>query len=200
MGEQQSGHRSQGELSVAAWAAVGTIGAAVVAGAVTLVTFYVPARGPVAGVPAATPPTENAPTAVGSAPLGSPAVTETVTSSAPMVPRSSLLDQLTGRWQGQVTAAGQRFTMTLDIPETCAEGMPCGTMTTDLQGCVGDLVLVRMNDGPQFDLATVDFHEGSSSSCELRPGGGDYFTLGKDVLVYAAGYDGSRGGRLRRVA
>ena len=200
MSEQQSGHTSKGELSGAAWAAVGTIGAAVVAGVVTLVTFYLPGRGPEVGVPAAPTPGENAPSPVVSVPIRSPRVSATVSSSAPVVPRSSLLDQLTGRWQGQVSAAGQKFTMTLDIPDTCAEGIPCGTMTTDLQGCVGILVLVRMNDGPQFDLATVDFHEGSSSSCELRPGGGDYFTLGKDVLVYAAGYDGSRGGRLRRVA
>ena len=109
-----------------------------------------------------------------------------------------LLEQLTGRWQGQVEASGQTFTMTLDIPDTCAEGMPCGTMTTDLQGCVGDLVLVRIGDGPQFEFATVDFHEGSSSACELRADR-DYFTLGRDVLVYATGYDSSRSGRLRRV-
>jgi len=98
-----------------------------------------------------------------------------------------------------VAADGRSFTMVLDIPASCAEGMPCGTMTTDLYGCVGDLVLVRINDGPQFDLATVDFREGSSSSCELRTGGGDYFTMGRDVLVYAAGYDGGRSGTLRRV-
>lgn len=198
MGEQQSGQRGHGELSGAAWTAIGTIGAAVVAGVVTLVTVYLPAANPVAGIPAAPLPSRE-PSQVESAPTQSPGVPATVTSSAPAVPRSSLLDQLTGRWQGDVSADGQDFTMTLDIPDSCAEGMPCGTMTTDLVGCVGDLILVGINDGPQFDLATVDFHEGSSSACQLRPGGGDYFTLGKDVLVYAAGYDGSRSGRLRRV-
>lgn len=197
MGEQQSGRNGPGELSAAAWATVGTIGAAIVAGLVTLVTVYVPARGPVAGIPVGAPESF-APSRVVSAPQ-SPVESSTATPAAPVVPRSSLLDQLTGRWQGEVQAEGQTFTMTLDIPGTCAEGRPCGTMTTDLHGCVGDLVLMRINDGPQFDLATVDFLEGSSSSCELRPGGGDYFTMGRDVLVYATGYDGSRGGRLRRV-
>lgn len=200
MGDQQRGPRAHGELSGAAWTAIGTVGAAVVAGVVTLVTVYLPVGTPVAGIPAAPLPSQGEPSQVVSAPIQSPDVPEPASSSAPAVPRSSLLDQLTGRWQGDVSADGQEFTMTLDIPDSCAEGLPCGTMTTDLVGCVGDLVLIGINDGPQFDLATVDFHEGSSSSCQLRPGGGDYFTLGKDVLVYAAGYDGSRSGRLRRVA
>lgn len=198
MGEQQIGQRRAGELSGAAWAALGTFGAALVAGVVTLVTVYVPAGGPVTGPPVGVPASEGAPSQVAPTPERSPGVSTKEPSAGPVVPRSALLDQFTGRWQGSVQAAGRTFTMTLDIPNTCAEGMPCGTMTTDLHGCVADLVLVRISDGPQFDLATVDFHEGSSSSCELRPGGGDYFTLGRDVLVYAAGYDGSRNGRLRR--
>lgn len=198
MGEQQSNPKGRRDLSAAAWTAVGTIGAAMVAGVVTLVTVYFPAApGPVTAVPAATS-ADSAPPDIAPTPPPSTAGTQ-APSTAPGVPRSALLDQFTGRWQGEVTADGNAFTMTLDIPSTCAEGMPCGTMTTDLHGCVGDLVLVRINDGPQFDLATVDFHDGSSSACQLRPGGGDYFTLGRDVLVYATGYDGGRSGRLRRV-
>ncbi|MFZ1411963.1 MAG: hypothetical protein WAS07_10925 [Micropruina sp.] len=193
MGEQQIGQESAGGLSGAAWAALGTVGAALVAGVVTLVTVYLPAGRPVVGMPASEGPAPP----VASSPVRSPGTS--APSPAPPVPRSSLLEQLTGRWQGEVQASGRTFTMTLDIPNTCAEGKPCGTMTTDLHGCVGDLVLVRINDGPQFDLATVDLHDGSSSACELRSGGGDYFTLGRDVLVYATGYDGSRSGRLRRV-
>ncbi len=193
MDEQQESQQHEGKASGAAWAAFGTIGAALVAAAVTLVTVYLPAGRPMTGtpVPQGDP---RSPSQLASAPF----VPTTAPSTAPAVPRSALLDQLTGRWQGKVAAGGPTYTMILDIPGTCAEGMPCGTMSTDLHGCVGDLVLVRIADGPQFDLATVDFHEGSSSSCELRPNGGDYFTMGRDVLVYATGYDGSRRGTLRR--
>ena len=193
MGKQseQNGEKPGGRLSGAAWAAIGTIGAAVVTAVVTLVTVYLPAARQEPGTAVAAPTrVAGLPSSGGLAPAPASAAT---------VPRSALLDQLTGRWQGQVSAEGQTFTMILEIPVTCAEGVPCGTMTTDLHGCVGDLVLRGINDGPQFDLATVDLRDGSSSSCRLRPGGGDYFTLGRDVLVYAAGYDGSRSGTLRRV-
>jgi len=197
MDEQQGDPERREGVSTAAWAALGTVGAAVVAGIVTLVTVYLPAAPQAAG-PAAVPSSGGRPPQPATAPASATAE-PTTEPPAPQVPRSSLLVDLTGRWQGKVTAEGQTFTMILDIPDTCAEGMSCGTMTTDLHGCVGDLVLVRINDGPQFDLATVDFHEGSSASCELRPGGGDYFTMGREVLVYATGYDGSRSGTLRPV-
>lgn len=197
---RQDGDGPSRRMSGGAWAAVGTIGAALVAGVVTLVTAYLPAGLTGSAVPAGSPSRGGPAGEVASTPAPSTAGTPPAASPAPPVPRSLLLDELTGRWQGTVSAAGQEFTMTLDIPTSCAEGRPCGTITTDLVGCVGDLVLVRVRDGREFDLATVDFHEGSSASCELRTGGGDYFTLGRDVLVYAAGYDGSRSGTLRRQA
>ncbi len=192
MDEQKVDPERREASRAAAWTALGTIGAAVVAAVVTLVTVYLPSSPQVAGQPAA-PASRVPPPAATSSPSVTPAAT------VPPVPRSSLLVAFGGRWQGEVSAGGLSYTMTLDIPDDCAEGLPCGTMTTDLYGCVGELVLVRIGDGPQFDLATVDFTEGSSSSCELRPDGGDYFTMGRDVLVYAAGYDGSRRGTLRRI-
>lgn len=199
MDEQQGSQPREGEVSGAAWAALGTVGAALVAAVVTLVTVYVPAARPAGGSSVAADANETLPSQVASAHAPTPGGSTAVPPTAPRVPRSALLDQLTGQWQGKVSAGGPSYTMTLDIPNTCAEGLPCGTMTTNLHGCVGDLVLVRIGDGPQLDLATVNFHEGSSSSCELRPNGGDYFTIGRDVLVYATGYDGSRRGTLRRV-
>lgn len=188
-----------GGLSAQAWAALTALGAAAITGAVTLVTHFLP--GDDAGPPAAVAPdagglqsprASTSSTPVAPSPLGS--ATQPVAA-----PRSTLLDQLTGRWSGEVSAGLQRFTMTLDITSTCAEGGPCGTMTTNLHGCVGDIVLVRVRDGPEFDFATVRFRPGSSASCSLRPNGGDYFTLGADVLTYATGYDGSRNGTLDRV-
>ena len=72
-------------------------------------------------------------------------------------------------------------------------------MTTDLLPCIGNITLVRLNDGPQFDFATRSFGPGSSASCRLRPHGGDYFTLGDDFMTYVTGYDGSVSGILRLV-
>jgi hypothetical protein len=203
MGEQtaQDGEKPRSGLSAAAWATIGTLGAALLTTVVTLVTLYLPpARPDPAAVARPAAPTGSAAGSSGrSAGSAVPTAPAAASSSAQPIPRSSLPEELAGRWQGKVSAGGQAYTMTLDISGTCRVGAACGSMTTDLYGCVGDLVLVRVNDGPQFDVATVDLREGSSPSCELRPGGGDYFTLGKDVLVYVAGYDGSRSGTLRRV-
>ena len=202
MDERSDKQGGSGESKAAAWAALGTVGAALVAGVVTLVTAYVPAGAPrpggSVGADGSAPGPSASAASAGVVPSGSAAVTPSGSGTVE-VPRSALLDRFAGRWQGTVTAAGQTFTMTLDIPDDCTLGGPCGTMTTDLLGCVGRLVLIRLRDGPEFDLGTVDFADGSSTACELRPGGGDYFTLGTDVLVYATGYDGSRSGRLRRV-
>jgi hypothetical protein len=179
---------SRRALSANAWAALTALGAAAITGGVTLVTHFLP--GDDAAAPSAVAPHPAAlPSSRGS----------TSATSAVDAPRSALLDQLTGRWSGEVRAGLQRFTMTLDITSTCAEGGPCGTMTTNLLPCVGDISLVRVRDGQEVDFATVRFRPGSSTSCSLRPNGGDYFTLGADVLSYAAGYDGSLGGTLDRV-
>ena len=198
MDEQKVDPERREASRAAAWTALGTIGAAVVAAVVTLITVYLPSSPPMGGQPAA--PASRVPPPSAATPSGATTPTNTPAATVPPVPRSSLLVAFGGRWQGEVSAGGLGYTMTLDIPDTCAEGLPCGTMTTDLYGCVGELVLIRIGDGPQFDLATVSFTEGSSSSCELRPEGGDYFTMGRDVLVYATGYDGSRRGTLRRIS
>lgn len=182
---------ARGGLSASAWAALAALGAAVITGGVTLLTHFLPAGS--TGAPAAEAPeriSQGTVSAVASA-TGTGMPTGTA-------PRSALLDQLTGRWTGQVTAGLQTFTMTLDVTGSCAQGKPCGTMTTNLLPCVGDITLVRINDGPQFDFATVRYSADSSTSCPLRPRGGDYFTLGADVLAYRAGYDGSVGGTLHR--
>lgn len=204
--EPAAASAARGSLSAGAWAAIATLGAAVITGGVTLATHLLPesaadraaivtsesAAGNAVG--ASTTGTATAPTATAPS-----ATVPAATVPAATAPRSVLLDELTGRWTGEVTAGGQTFTMTLDITSTCAEGGPCGTMTTNLLPCVGDVTLVRVRDGRQFDFATVRFSADSSRSCTLRPEGGDYFTLGKDVLAYVTGYDGSVGGTLERV-
>lgn len=132
--DEQQDEQPKGGMTSAAWAAIGTIGAAVVAALVTLVTFYLPARS-VPGGPASGLPTAPASTSTHSG-LPSNSVVSSGLDGVP-VPRSTLLDELTGRWEWRVSAGGSTYNMTLDIPSTCAEGMPCGTMTTDLYGCVG---------------------------------------------------------------
>lgn len=199
--EPAAASAARGSLSAGAWAAIATLGAAVITGGVTLATHLLPES---AADRAAIVTSESAAgNAVGASTTGTAtaptATAPSATSPAATAPRSVLLDELTGRWTGEVTAGGQTFTMTLDITSTCAEGGPCGTMTTNLLPCVGDITLVRVRDGRQFDFATVRFSADSSRSCTLRPEGGDYFTLGKDVLAYVTGYDGSVGGTLERV-
>jgi hypothetical protein len=182
---------SRRALSASAWAALTALGAAAITGGVTLVTHFIPGED-------AAPPSAVAPDP-GALPSPRGSTSSKSATSAVDAPRSALLDQLTGRWSGEVRAGLQDFTMTLDITSTCAEGGPCGTMTTNLLPCVGDITLVRVRDGPEFDFATVRFRPGSSASCALRPQGGDYFTLGADVLAYVTGYDGSVRGTLERV-
>lgn len=199
--EPAAASAARGSLSAGAWAAIATLGAAVITGGVTLATHLLPES---AADRAAIVTSESAAgNAVGASTTGTAtaptATAPSATSPAATAPRSVLLDELTGRWTGEVTAGGQTFTMTLDITSTCAEGGPCGTMTTNLLPCVGDVTLVRVRDGRQFDFPTVRFSADSSRSCTLRPEGGDYFTLGKDVLAYVTGYDGSVGGTLERV-
>ena len=108
MGEQstQNGEKPAG-LSGAAWAAVGTIGAALVAGVVTLITVYVPIGGPVVGTPAESS-RPGMPTSFASPPA--PSVAGGPASAPPAtvpVPRSLLLDKFTGRWQGRCRRAGR---------------------------------------------------------------------------------------------
>ena len=188
-------------LSASAWAAVAALGAAAITGAVTLMTHFLPppetpdpqsvsaastsdARSD--DEPSSSQPSASTPTAVPTATAGT-------------APRSALLDELTGTWSGPARSGAQKFTMTLVVTGDCVEGGPCGTLTTDLLPCVGNITLVKIDDGPAFDFATGSFSSDSSSSCTLRLEGGDYFTLGDDVLSYATGYDGGLRGTLHRV-
>jgi hypothetical protein len=178
-------------LSTNAWAAIAAIGAAVITGAVTLVTHFLPSN---------EAPTSQSVAAVSVTTSGADATSSPrSTGSAAPAPRSALLDRLTGTWSGQARAGATPYTITLEITGSCVELGPCGTMTTDLLPCVGNITLVRVNDGPQFDFATRSFAPGSSASCQLRPQGGDYFTLGDDFMTYVTGYDGSVNGTLRLV-
>lgn len=196
------GPGGRGGLSASGWAAVTALGAAAITAAVTLVTHFVPPLGSqqsaqeqVAGgssggssrVPGVTASPAGIPTPV-PAPAPAPA------------PRSALLERLTGTWSGPARSGSVRYTMTLVVTGSCAEGRPCGTLTTDALPCVGTITLVAIADGPAFDFATDSFSADSSASCVLRPGGGDYFVLGRDVLSYSTGYDGGTSGSLRRVS
>lgn len=188
---------ARGGRSTGMWAAVATLGAAAITGAVSLTTHFLP--------PSEAPDDQSA-TALSTrdassettTPADSPS-TATHAPSSGSAPRSALLEKLTGTWSGQVMSGSEPFTLTLVITSSCVEGGPCGTMTSDLLPCVGNITLVKIDDGPAFDFATGSFTSDSSSSCDLRTGGGDYFVLGDDVLSYKTGYDGSLHGTLRRV-
>ncbi|GAA2115365.1 hypothetical protein [Nocardioides bigeumensis] len=193
-----------GGLSASAWAAVAALGAAAITGAVTLTTHFLPppeTPDPQSVAAASTSdagsdddePTSDQPSAA------TPSATATAMATAGSAPRSALLDELTGTWSGPARSGVQKFTMTLVVTSDCVEGGPCGTLTTDLLPCVGNITLVKIDDGPAFDFATGSFSSDSSSSCKLRLEGGDYFTLGDDVLSYATGYDGGLRGTLHRV-
>lgn len=191
---------ARGGLSANAWGAITALGVAMITGVVTLVTHFVPSTDTPSSPGVVVASTTSiavtpSPGTLATLPTGpvSPA------GSASPVPRSALLDRLTGTWSGDARSGTTPYRITLRIPATCIERGPCGTMTTDLLPCVGNLTLVGVNDSPQFDFATGSFAAGSSSSCQLRPQGGDYFTLGDDVLTYQTGYDGGTSGTLRRV-
>jgi hypothetical protein len=186
-----------GRLSASAWTAVAALGAAAITGAVTLMTHFLP------------PPEDNdqqSAAAGSSTGAGSEATAaesssrvDSPTPSSGAAPRSALLKKVAGTWSGPAQSGSQHFTMTLVITSTCVEGGPCGTLTTDLLPCVANITLVKIDDGPALDFATGSFSSDSSSSCQLRIGGGDYFRVGDDVLSYATGYDGGLRGTLYRV-
>ena len=195
--EQTPASSTSGGLSASGWAAVAALGAAAITGAVTLMTHFLPpseahdqqsaAAGSSTGEGAETSTAE------------SPSRVDTASPSSGPAPRSALLEKVTGTWSGPAQSGSQRFTMTLIITNSCVEGGPCGTLTTDLLPCVGNITLVKIDDGPALDFATGSFSRDSSSACELRIDGGDYFRVGDDVLSYATGYDGGLRGTLYRI-
>ena len=195
--EQTAGSPTSGGLSASGWAAVAAIGAAAITGAVTLMTHFLPppeAQDQQSGAAGSSTGGGSEATAAESS-----SRVDTPTPSSGAAPRSALLKKVAGTWSGPAQSGSQRFTMTLLITSTCVEGGPCGTLTTDLLPCVGNITLVKIDDGPALDFATGSFSSDSSSSCELRIDGGDYFRVGDDVLSYAAGYDGGLRGTLYRV-
>ena len=195
--EQTAASPTSGGFSASGWAAVAALGAAAITGAVTLMTHFLPppeAHDQQSGAAGSSTGGGSKATAAESSPR-----VDTPTPSSGAAPRSALLQKVAGTWAGPAQSGSQRFTMTLLITSTCVEGGPCGTLTTDLLPCVGNITLVKIDDGPALDFATGSFSSDSSSSCELRIDGGDYFRVGDDVLSYATGYDGGLRGTLYRV-
>jgi hypothetical protein len=188
---------AKGGLSASGWAAVAALGAAAITGAVTLATHFLPPQQAVDQPSALTGSSTSRDSESTAAESSSTVDTPTPSSSA--APRSALLEKVTGTWTGPAKSGSQRFTMTLVITSTCVEGGPCGTLTTDLLPCVGNITLVKIEDGPALNFSTGSFSSDSSSSCQLRLDGGDYFRVGDDVLSYATGYDGGLSGTLHRV-
>ena len=181
-------------LSAAGWALLMAVCAVVITGGVTVLTHFLP--------PGGTGLDETAVTSAASGPASArAAVADALLTPAPVPvppPRSAALEQLTGTWTGLAGTGSRRIPMTLVVTGECTEGHACGTLTTDLPACVGNLTLVRVAAGPVFDFATLSYAPGSSSACEPHPDG-DRFVLGDDVLAYHTEHGEGASGRLHRV-
>lgn len=113
-------------------------------------------------------------------------------------PRSAALEGLTGTWTGLARVGAQRMPITLVVTDSCSEGGPCGTLSTDAPACVGNLTLVNVTDGPVFEFGTRTYAPGSSPSC-VPHADGELFVLGDDVLAYRTELGDGGSGRLTRV-
>jgi hypothetical protein len=186
-------------LSAAGWALLMAVCALAITGGVTVLTRLLPPGGTAPAEPvAATSP--GVLTASGGSAVVDPASTPASTPApAPVpAPRTAALEQLTGTWTGIAASGARSFPLTLVVTSSCTEGHACGTLTTDRSACVGNVVLMRVSDGPVFDFAVPSYAPGSSSACEPRAGG-DLFVLVEDVLAYRTEHGDGASGRLGRV-
>ena len=180
-------------LSASAWAAIATLGAAAITGGVTLLTHVLDTGNAAAPLAVSTQPEGSSQS--GQRSLASARPTATATATAP---RSAVIDAMVGTWRGPVTDGAIDGTITLRILPSCAVDQPCGTLETTLIGCVWDIELKAVRDGPQPRFATVRVVGGDPASCGLHPAGDD-FLIAKDQLIYTTGYSGSVRGTLERV-
>ncbi|GAA3721764.1 hypothetical protein GCM10022399_42670 [Terrabacter ginsenosidimutans] len=118
-GPEPADEGGRGGLSASGWAAVTALGAAAITAAVTLITHFVPPMG-------AQPVVDESPGSASSASVpatpapATPTPTPTAVPSA--APRSGLLNRLTGTWSGPARSGSLRYTMTLVVTGSCAEG------------------------------------------------------------------------------
>lgn len=164
-------------LSKEAWAAVGVIGAAVIAGVVTLLTQII-AQPQQSSTPAASVPFTNPP--------------------APSIVISAV-EAMVGKWEGTAQDSnGVTFQVTLEIKETCALGQLCGSIGVSHVPCYGQITLENI-DNDEVEFRVTNFYNGSNLAV-CQPGAGERFRSRPDgQLTYRTTYEPIAQGILKRV-
>lgn len=169
--------RARRRLGRETWVAIGTIGAAVITGAVTLLVHIIPGSGSpsvAASVAASTKSTVSAAT------------------SQTRGAESSPVAQMIGSWKGTATNPdGTIIRITLDITQYCQLKELCGSIAVLDVPCYGDILLENVNNG-DVEFKVQNFKAGSGPKC--TPGAGDHFRLKSDgSLAYYASYSDAHG-------
>jgi hypothetical protein len=171
----------RGGISKEAWAAIGVIGAALITGLVTLLTYLIPADRPPSPATSGTPPTASA-------------GTSTATSGS----TSSTLSAMAGKWQGTAQdSAGAVFQITVEITTACMLEQPCGSIGVSHVPCYGQIYLVGI-DGDEVEFRVANFTAKSRQDV-CQPGAGEHFRLRPDGrLAYRTTYEPIATGTLTR--
>jgi hypothetical protein len=162
-------------ISKEAWVAVSGIGAAVITGLVTLLTYVLP-------------PGQHSP-----APTANTAVTVT-----PSATDGAAVDGIAGSWKGTAKDAnGTEFEITLVVDSGCTLDRPCGTIGVSHVPCYGQIFLAGV-DGDEVEFR-VDNFDSRSDRTVCQPGAGERFRLQPDGrLAYRTTYEPHAVGILER--
>jgi hypothetical protein len=175
----------RGGLSKEAWVTIGTLGAALITGLVTLTVHLYPKTAPSNSSPVASP-------------LQAAPSPPTVSSMAGATPVVITADSIAGKWLGQATdSTGRSFLISLQIRNSCAVNEQCGSISVNHVPCYGEVFLDKVDDG-DFEFRVANFY-GESNRKLCQPGGGEHFRLRPDgKLVYTTTYEPKAEGLLER--
>jgi hypothetical protein len=165
-------------ISKEAWVAIGAIGAALVTGVVTLLTYVIaPDRNP---------------------PASAPGTSLTASSPTPSAVASTI-DAIAGKWEGMAQDSNHvTFRIMLEINSTCAIGQLCGSIGVTHVPCYGHVFLDNV-DGDEVEFRVADF-DARSNRTACQPGAGERFRLRPDgMLAYRTTYEPIAQGTLKRV-
>jgi hypothetical protein len=176
--EATSGGDSQASkgFSKEAWIAIGTIAAALITGAVTLLVHVLPKGAP--------PPAQSS--------LSSPSP------SPSSHPSAVNADAIAGKWAGTAQDSNSKvFQITLDVRRNCALNERCGAISVSNVPCYGEVFLEKAQDN-EFEFRVDNFY-GRSDPKRCQPGAGEIFRLRPDGrLGYSTTYEPKAQGILER--
>jgi hypothetical protein len=163
-------------LSKEAWIAIGTVAAALITGAVTLLVHVLPSGDRNAGSPVASP-------AIGTTPAATPLGTA---------------NAIAGKWVGNAKDAnGTTFQITLEVDQPCVLNERCGLISVSHVPCYGEIFLEKAT-ASDFEFRVANFY-GQSNRAKCQPGGGENFKLQPDgKLIYTTTYEPGTEGLLER--